>query len=183
MSRKDMSDFLVHWTKEVDGSNAFDNLFNIYENMELLGGSGFIKGDYRCVCFTEAPEGTFHDVWSRYSGFGVKVRKDWLFAKGGRPVIYQSDDEYDLLHEDQKWRHVRYEPCSDFRVDFTWEREWRYHGDILSLEEECVSLIVPDEESADRFLHWHNTLEAHALGEYYIFPSPLRVNLEVLDRA
>ncbi|GAG63688.1 unnamed protein product, partial [marine sediment metagenome] len=33
------------------------------------------------------------------------------------------DLEYDILPEELKYRHVRYELESD--IDFTWEREWR----------------------------------------------------------
>jgi hypothetical protein len=69
------------------------------------------------------------------------IEKKWLFTRGGRPVIYQSDTEFELLHEDQRFRHVRYEPDAD--VDFTWEREWRIRTNELSLDPKVATLIVP----------------------------------------
>jgi hypothetical protein len=77
----------------------------------------------------------------RYKPFGVMVGKEWLFEQGGRPVIYQPASEFELLHERQRFRHVRYEPPT---VDFTWEREWRVETDRLELDPARVSLVVPD---------------------------------------
>ena len=31
----------------------------------------------------------------RYEPFGIGVKKEWLYEKGGRPVIYSSDEEYE----------------------------------------------------------------------------------------
>jgi hypothetical protein len=79
----------------------------------------------------------------RYSPFGVMIDKAWLFEQGGRPVIYQPDAEYELLHESQQFRHVRYEPVD---VDFTWEREWRIKLDELPIDPAHSTLIVPNRE-------------------------------------
>jgi hypothetical protein len=82
----------------------------------------------------------------RYKPFGVMVSKSWLFSQGGRPVIYQPDEEFELLHESQRFRHVRYEPNApspDRRVDFTWEREWRILIDELPLVPDQTTVVVP----------------------------------------
>jgi len=44
-------------------------------------------------------------------------------------VIYQTDNDFNILPEELRWRHVRYEPAGDQAIDFTWEREWRMHCD------------------------------------------------------
>ena len=92
---------------------AFDVLQQIVQERCLCGGTGHIRGGYQCVCFTEAPQNTFHNVIGRYRPFGIRVSKKWLYQEGGRPVIYQSDQEYDALPESHRWRHVRYEPDAD----------------------------------------------------------------------
>jgi hypothetical protein len=72
------------------------------------------------------------------------VPKDWLFERGGRPVIYQTDDEYSDLPESLRWRHVQYDPPNG--VDFTWEREWRIKIDELPLDSSVTGVLVPDAE-------------------------------------
>jgi hypothetical protein len=104
-----------------------------------------------CVCFTEAPLAEMASLFAsaamldeaqalRYEPFGVGVPKDWLFRTGGRSVIYQSDAEYELLPDDFRWRHCRYEPPD---IDFTWEREWRIRTERLDLERAQTWVFVP----------------------------------------
>jgi hypothetical protein len=95
----------------------------VYER-RILGSDTKIRGSWKCVCFTEAPENTFHQVLGKYKPFGIQVPKTWLFSQGGRPVIYQAGAEYELLPEPLEWRHMRYEPNTNPPFDFSWEREW-----------------------------------------------------------
>jgi len=96
------------------------------------------------------------------------VTKEWIFKEGGRPVIYQTDEEFNELPETHRWRHVRYDPLSDPPIDFTWEREWRINCEELHFDSDVASIVVPDD-------HW-----AVAVGD----PTPLvryrlvRENLE-----
>jgi hypothetical protein len=80
------------------------------------------------------------------------VSKSWLFACGGRPVIYQPDADYDLLHDSHKFRHVRYEPDS---ADFTWEREWRILVDELPLIADEATAVVPTRAWEEWFQERH----------------------------
>lgn len=156
MSRSDISKELVHWTKGESYQDAFDTLMTIVMEGRLLGGNGHIKGLYDCVCFTEAPTGTFHEVVGKYKPFGIRVSKKWLYEQGGRPVIYQSDSEYDALPEQFRWRHVRYEPTLDQPVDFTWEREWRLRAEELEIGPENSRIIVPGEEWVEELARQYN---------------------------
>jgi hypothetical protein len=92
----------------------------------------------------------------RYKPFGVMVPKKWLFSKGGRPVIYQPDAEYEFLHDSQKYRHKRYEPDEGF--DFTWEREWRVLTPSLELDPDVTSVVVPDRRWEEWFQKRHTAM-------------------------
>lgn len=105
MNRTDISPYLIHFTKDTSTDLAFQRLQKILEDGFLIGGSEFIKGKYKCVCFSETPETQIEKGlvnprnYSRYSPFGILVSKKWLFSQGGRPVIYQPEEEYEYLSE------------------------------------------------------------------------------------
>lgn len=183
--RRDIGSLLIHLTRTPDESIIIEGdgkpivrstmsphprnvLKKIASEGRLLGGDGFIKGGYRCVCFTEAPIAEIPAVVRlarqaadvglrpRYEPYGVAVPKDWLFARGGRPVIYQAEEEYHLLPEEMKYRHVRYEPEN---VDFTWEREWRIKTDQLVLDSQAALFILPKADEVFDFMYEHATEE------------------------
>jgi hypothetical protein len=137
-TRPDISEKLIHFTRGATTDNAFNRLRRIIEERRVLGGNRMIKGGFRCVCFTEATLPSLEkDVvnaehFTRHSSFGIMFNKSWVFSQGGRPVIYQPEEEYQLLPEALKWRHVRFEPLSSIPIDFSWEREWRVHCEELS---------------------------------------------------
>ena len=148
MIRGDLSNRLVHLTRGPSYAEAAAVFEKIIEAGKLLGGTGYIRGGYRCVCFSEAPLNVLAQSLAvpleggmRYAPFGVMVSKTWLFQQGGRPVIYQAHDEFELLHESQMFRHVRYEP--HLNKDHTWEREWRIRSDELPLHPSETTFIVP----------------------------------------
>lgn len=128
-----------------------------------------MRGRFPCVCFTEAPIGEAASLFRlsgistpesgpRYEPYGIAVQKEWLFARGGRPVIYQADNEYDPLPESHRWRHARYEPAAD--VDFTWEREWRIRTDSLALDPSKSLVIVPTADEAFSIMYDNATISA-----------------------
>lgn len=148
MLREDHINYLIHWVTENNYDEACDTLLQIVNNQAILGSKENIKGSYTCVCFTEAPPKYFDFQSRKYKPFGIRLSKDYVFSNGGRPVIYQPDNEYSLLPKDLRWRHVRYDPP---HVDFTWEREWRINADHVFLPVEEALIIVPDEEWAEIF--------------------------------
>lgn len=199
MIRDDLSDKVIHLTRGPSRDAAAKVFFKILNEGKLRGGTGCIKGNWRCVCFTEAPIGKLSTILanpsahgSRYEPYGVMVDKTWLFQQGGRPVIYQSDDEYELLPNDLKYRHVRYEPHN--RIDFTWEREWRIQIDELTLDPNAVTLVVPQRDVKDVLIdvHYLNIYNQHnasgtmpdiALSPYpwhFIVLSDLGVSIDAL---
>ena len=157
MLRDDVSDRLIHLTRgespdpKKSLGEAFDRFVSIVQAKKLVGGSGYIKGSYRCVCFTEAPIGKLTYILAnaamhglRYAPYGVMVEKQWLFELGGRPVIYGPDDDFSKLPEEMRYRHVRFWLGDPYTVDHTWEREWRLKTDELILDPSKVTLVVPD---------------------------------------
>jgi hypothetical protein len=158
--RGDLSNRLIHLTRGETREQAAANFASIIADGRLRGGTGLIRGGYRCVCFSEAPIAVLSQLLAapaergmRYAPFGVMVSKRWLFAQGGRPVIYQTHDEYDALPDAMKYRHVRYEPHHN--IDHTWEREWRIHADELALDANVTTFVVPTREWEQRFFEQH----------------------------
>ena len=148
--RADVSDHLIHFIKGDTDDAAFAVLMRILEEKQLCASNNLIKGGHAVVCFTESPlwliGQTLVESHYRCRPFGVRVPKRWLFERGGRPVIYQEDGEYDDLPLTHRWRHVRYEPHADPPVDFSWEREWRIQRDIVPLDPVMTSVIVPNRD-------------------------------------
>lgn len=160
MIRGDLSNRLIHLTKGNTADEAAKNFINILRSGHIRGGNGFIRGGYTCVCFSEAPINVLSQILAnpsvhgmRYAPFGVMVSKLWLFRQGGRPAIYQPEAEYELLHEEQRYRHVRYEP--DRGIDLTWEREWRLKTAQLGLDPGETTFVVPTRAWEKRFMEEH----------------------------
>jgi hypothetical protein len=140
---------------------AFNRLNTILNERCIRGCNNKIRGGFNCVCFTEAPienlkSGLINpEYFTRYAPFGIMVPKQWLFSQGGRPVVYESESEYDLLSDSHKWRHVRYEPNNEPPIDFTWEREWRIKTDSLSLDPTMAMVVVEDKAWAGKLIVTH----------------------------
>lgn len=166
-TRPDLSPNLLHLTRGESRAAAFGVLRTIVAERQLRGGDGYIRGGFRCVCFTEAPIAQLANIfrWSeakplRFQPYGVLLGKEYLFALGGRPVIYQPDSEYHCLPDEIKYRHVRYDPIGSPPVDFTWEREWRIRTDGLALDPERCCLVVTGPEEREALRRDHAKREA-----------------------
>lgn len=150
--RPDMSDKVIHFTKAETYEDALGVLLTMIGGGSIVGGNGMIRGGYSCICFTEAPlPAVATDLvkggsFTRYAPFGLMFEKQWVYGQGARPVIYQSDAEFNQLSEEMRWRHVLYEPAAIPPVDFTWEREWRLHQDELLFSPGDAVLVVPSRE-------------------------------------
>lgn len=171
--RRDLGNLLFHFTKPAATNVVIQRgtatihlnsrgpeavLKKILTEGKLQGSSGFIRGNHRCVCFTESPITELAALFSlariaedpthqtQYQPYGIAVKKDWLFSRGGRPVIYQSDAEYATLPTGLQYRHVRYEP--DNEIDFSWEREWRIQTNELIITPENALIVVPTADEA-----------------------------------
>lgn len=175
-SRNDISDKLIHFTSGENYNDAYNRLRKIINDGHLIANGTKIKGGYKCVCFTEAPLVSLQgglvnpNAYSRYSPFGILFEKKWIYKQGGRPVFYQSDEEFQLLPESLRWRHMRYEPDD---IDFSWEREWRIHCEHLVFSPENAVIILPDKRFADRLIFKHNEEQDYKVLQYSVIMSAL----------
>jgi hypothetical protein len=193
MPRPDLTESVIHFIKASSETEACEILCQIVQEGVLRGGSGFIKGGYVCVCLADlsaslAKMGFVNGAGNtRYTRFGVMVPKDWLFARGGRPMLYQADDEFELLPESLRWRHVTFN-LGNNHVDFTWQREWRICCDWLRLDPDVVSLIVPSqaiasqlrchhEDERDFKIRQYSQIFDEYLAEAYRRPFPWKVHI------
>lgn len=173
--RTDMSSYVVHLTRaEENGTGektAMGVLLKILAEQKLIGSStqsGFIVGDRTAVCFQDAPlssicQNTFYEqkykeknksAKTRYNPIGLMFPKTYVYAKGGRPVIYDKTSEAkNYLPQHQWWRIVNFDLSNeDNIIDWTHEREWRVPGDF-NFDLSQVTVLLVKESSYKQFLH------------------------------
>lgn len=172
MARSDISHQLIHFTRGESVEDAFSNLCRIVEERTLRGSGTKIREGHVCVCFTEAPLALLPgglvspEAYSRYSPFGVVFDKSWIFSLGGRPVIYQPEDEFDALPATHRWRHMRYEPTASSPIDLTWEREWRLATSTLAFDPAHAGIVLPAGDWTRRLMEAHDERQAWLVLEY-----------------
>ena len=164
-----MSDFLIHFTKGDTLESSYNNLVSIITEQAVHGSNTKIRDGSNCVCFSEAPLSSLQNgllnpsFYSPYSPFGIITNKEHIFTLGGRPVIYQPENEFTNLIDANSWRHMRHEPP---KIDFTWEREWRLKTDDYLFEPNNTQIIVPDSTWTDRLIEEHNIEENWRVLQY-----------------
>lgn len=160
MIRGDLSNQLIHLTRDSAELSAEQVLRGIMQDGSLRGSSKDIRGGHAVVCFTEAPLSALAQAMAvdptamRYRPFGVMVSRDWRYARGGRPVIYGEPQEFAELPPSMQYRYVRYQP-ERRNGDWTWEREWRVGTKSLPLDPAHTTLIVPRRAIADAYVAAH----------------------------
>ncbi len=121
-SRQDISDYVFHFTKR---QNAKETLKSILKDNAIkdIRGNGY-------MCFSEAPITMLPSMFKifkqytnpLYAPYGIGIKKDAFYKKGGKPVIYGDLKDRQLIPNELKWRFEYYNPDS---YDFSWLREWR----------------------------------------------------------
>ena len=165
MIRDDLSNKLVHLVRGDTMGAAFTKFRSILREGRLRGGTGYIKGGYTCVCFTETPISKLGYVLAnpdvanmRYRPIGIMIDKKYVFQSGGRPAIYQPDSDFEKLPDEFRYRHVRFElDRPGVPVDLTWEREWRLHANELVLPPEATTVVLPNRAWRDVLIEDHTT--------------------------
>ncbi len=153
-NRNDMATRITHLTRGANDREAFEILWKILVDKKLngSGSDGFINGRRKAVCLQELPlsaiaenlmyEETLSDR-KRYSPFGIRFHKAFIYKRGGRPVIYENKELMkSLLPEDEYWRIVDLNLSDNTSyVDWTHEREWRV-PDELAFDYRNIEVIV-----------------------------------------
>jgi len=104
--------------------------------------------------------------YSNYSPFGFIFAKQYIYSTGGRPVIYQPDSDFPLLHQSMKWRHMRFELDTPQPIDFTWEREWRLPAAELKIHPAYTHLVLPNKAWLNFFVSEHTSFEMAKVQQY-----------------
>ncbi|MBS1614930.1 MAG: hypothetical protein JST06_02315 [Bacteroidetes bacterium] len=145
--RKDLTDYVIHFTRGMNSEKPFAVLKKIVQDGYLACGWSFrgvrrtIFGSKPAVCFSETPLCGFVDYAQKrhsnlISTYGIFLQKKHLFDAGGRPVIYgttlepdervDSDIHYvDGIAESEQYRYIL-TTSIDGKNDWTHEREWRW---------------------------------------------------------
>jgi len=150
MIRDDLSDKLIHLTRDFDNLSAKARFIQILSQKTILGTNTNIKGSYNCICFSEAPISSIGQIIARKTGeikykpYGFMFSKEYLFKLGARPVLYQTEEEYNSLPEELKYKHVIFDLSESKKIDWTWEREWRLKTDKLILDPKKTTVIIPN---------------------------------------
>jgi len=173
-ARSDLSSQLIHLTRscEIDGKKVgpVDILVRILREGRINGSTtdkGFICGDIPATCFQDVPvyslsqnihaeeqyRQAVEEAKVRYVGVGLMFPKPYVYARGGRPVIYEDTEKAkSILPEDEWWRIVRFDLADeDNFVDWTHEREWRVLGGF-EFDLDQVTVLLPNKFGYDRFL-------------------------------
>lgn len=197
--RSDFTAGLVHLTKsrEINGIRytALETLMKILKEQRLEGStteSGFICGDIPAVCFQDIPlhsisENIFYEqelkveknaANYRYTGFGLRFAKDYIFRKGGRPVIYDITSEAkDYLNSKNHWRIVNLNLLDrENFIDWSHEREWRVPGN-LEFELSEVEVLIHNSSSYKKFIQlcrdYHDKDILYEIKSVIVMPSLL----------
>ncbi|MDF2906049.1 MAG: hypothetical protein K0R34_1370 [Herbinix sp.] len=173
--RTDFSQGIVHLTKSNDDLTAFNVLMKILKEQVIEGSinkivngkqRGFICGDVPVVCFQDVPLYSLSEniqyeqclrkedksLPIRYTPFGIRFSKNYIYKHGGRPVIYEDTEiAKSFLPKDEYWRIVKFNLMDDNNiVDWTHEREWRIKGDF-SFELSEVEVLLSNNQSIKKF--------------------------------
>ncbi|MGN4748939.1 DUF2971 domain-containing protein [Bacillus thuringiensis] len=172
--RTDLSSYLVHLTKMKFDENGnaiksgYSVLMEILESQVLKGSGskGFINGANTAVCFQDMPlSGVCQNVLfeqlrnrdeahKRYSPIGIAFPKQYVYKKGGRPVIYEKKDvARGMLPPEEWWRIVNFNLEDDDNIiDWTHEREWRVKGDF-EFDLKKATILLTKQSSYDEFVN------------------------------
>ncbi len=97
----DMSDYLVHFTKQTPDQTAYNAMMSILYNRRLEARSpfGFVREKapdpetQKAVCFSETPLHLLGRLADHRSEFGIVFRKDYVLQNGGNPILYAYKDQ------------------------------------------------------------------------------------------
>jgi hypothetical protein len=132
--REDLSRFLIHLTRDYEGSLARDNLIGILKDKEIqarnahclvmhkleqMRFSKMLRGKFQSVCFTEAPLSQVSQLTRQIPKRSIKLKpygivfwKETLMNRGANPAIYlnaqgNSLSKYLLAQFDKEFKDIR----------------------------------------------------------------------------
>ena len=173
-SWEDMSDFVVHYTR--DGGDESD-----YKDFLSILGSGLLRGGgphglagkrapasapHLSVCLSEIPLDMLDRLLARRGRYGIGFTKDFVLQRGGGPVWYverggEADSAVETLiahaleNPDDDVSKAIWEATpfidgmghfSSGPYRFEWEREWRVIGSLAFRPSDVALLLMPESQ-------------------------------------
>lgn len=167
---RDMSEFVVHFTKASDDRCALDSLCAILGDAEVRpsGPFGWAKGlvalgdTQKAACFSEIPLDLLDRLISRRSLYGIGFHQSVLLGRGGGRVWYVdrhsrvgSALNTRLMNEVGQWGSELWafttfidQPYDDQTgaYRFEWEREWRVPRGLAFDLDDVAFVFAPEQE-------------------------------------
>ena len=164
-SWKDMSKFVVHFTKESLPRSAYDSAISILYQRCIIAKKAFGAGRdlapaRKSVCFSEVPLHHLKRLADVRGQYGIGFRKEYVVQRGGGPILYAYKDTMQAKAVNALVRAALNEPSSPIwdvapfvdlpgiygksKYLYEWEREWRHVGDLRFAETDPAFLIIPE---------------------------------------
>lgn len=168
---EDMSDYLVHFTKDFDGATAYENSLSILSLQTIQARTPFglarqfalSPEGQRTACFSEVPLHELNRLAQRRGPHGLGFPKQVVRKAGGVPVWYayaRSPANLALLElvrhaktageaDHPIWKIAPFVDApgeySGKKYFFEWEREWRVAGDFNFTIGDVAFLVMPED--------------------------------------
>lgn len=183
----DMSDYLVHFTKNSETKDAYFSIMGILSSQYIRALSSFglerraAPNPRKVVCFSEVPLHLLTRLAARRSSYGIGFKKSLLIKRGASPVFHfyagtpqekaiKAMVEKDkALKDSPLWEITPFVELPNEGYRFEWEREWRCIGDFY-FEPKDVSFLIIPEDSHEAALHFFQDVEEENLGPAYFCP-------------
>ncbi len=192
----DMSEYLVHFTRDFDGRNAYENILSILGNRVLRAFNPFGIGrrwvpnivSQHAVCLSEVHLHLVSRLAEKRGSYGIGFTKQFLLEQGGCPVWYVEHDcpaELAILQvmqealrsdssvSDPIWSITPYVDSTGIHAGrpyrFEWEREWRHVGHLSFTENDVAFLVIPENLHAAAHNFFLDALHEN-LGPAYFCP-------------
>jgi hypothetical protein len=178
LSEFDCDPFVAHWTRrrvgpwpeQTESQYLDDLLFGVSRARHgkvdalrrivaigrLLASNDLTRGQ-PVVCFSDIPlnELEKHRVFRNHLGrwdfelCGVAIKRDWLSSRGGRPVKYGTEEDWESISEIER-SFFQLAKSANGKIDWKAEREWRIVGDLdlRTAPMNAIVAFVPDQNDA-----------------------------------
>jgi hypothetical protein len=164
----DMSDFVVHFSRDYEGKSAYENMLSILHSRTIQARNAFgiakkLAPDVtsqKTVCFSEVPLHKLSRLAEARSDYGIVFRKDIIIHLHGNPILYAYKDHPATAAIRQLMNAAKKDPGNPIWkitpfVDapgayphgnyfFEWEREWRKVGHLKFQTHDVEFLIIPE---------------------------------------
>ncbi|WP_162908122.1 abortive infection system antitoxin AbiGi family protein [Allorhizocola rhizosphaerae] len=159
---RDMSDYLVHFTK------SEEDLVSILQDGEIRAGGPFGSAtnleerlrSQKSVCLSEIPLDQLNRLMARHGRYGLGFTRDYVRQQGGARVWYLDHGTPAHVAFNEMVRQAMIggvDPAAEIwkltpfidrvtpgRYEFEWEREWRIVGGLRFEYSDLAFVLLPD---------------------------------------